>query len=324
MRPGTTALAHSNLSISWQVLCKARAAGFKDTHIVVLGALLDSLQRYDGIAQGVFVARISRHDIAHITGLTPSQVQRALSHLCDERLIWRAQDAKVSGEVSWTLLSARALRWFGLRGGLEITTLPSHAFLHALINEHVSVAQELLSCWDGCVMPSPALASRFAGGGKRWLIIEAALSDRIAEVVPVQAATDAALGHAAVRVSLNDRVVGISESALRAHGDRVGDAALKTVDAAFIGATLSYLSARRPEAITDASLPRLVAEIAFSRHVGFVSRHNHADGARVLASCIGRGGWKMPRKMPQSWYAAASSAVFSMLNQQGVRMCVAN
>ena len=324
MRPGTTVVAPTNLSISWRVLCKARAAGFKDTHIVVLGALLDSLQRFDGIAQGVFVAKISRHEIARGTGLTPSQVQRALSYLCEQRLIWRAQDSKVSGEVAWTILSARALRWFGLKGGLEMATLPSPAFLHALIFEHVTVAQDLLSCWDSCVMPSSALASRFAGGGQRWSAIESALSDRIAEVVPVQVAADAALGYAEARVALADRVVGISESTLRSHGSVVGDSALKTVDASFIATTLGFLASRRPEVINDTTLPRLVAEIAFSRHVGFVATHNHTDGARIVASCIARGGWRTPRKMPKCWYDAASTAVFSVPHQQGVQFCLAN
>jgi hypothetical protein len=69
------------------------------------------------------------------------------------------------------------------------------------------------------------------------------------------------------------------------------------------------LAIRQPEMVRAETLPRLVAEVAYSRSAGFVFRHDAAAAIKVLASCIARPTWSRPRMIDSRWYQLACSSV---------------
>jgi hypothetical protein len=54
-------------------------------------------------------------------------------------------------------------------------------------------------------------------------------------------------------------------------------------------------------------MPKLLAEILYSRSVGFVSRHDYRHAQSVLVRTISKN-WGKPRGMWEDWYLAANAS----------------
>jgi hypothetical protein len=295
-------------------------AGLRDVHVLVLGALIESLTFTGWLEEGETTAQLSRFEISQRTGLSAQQVQRALSHLVSAGYIVRAQTAKQEGEVSRTLLTAKAVESMGMRGGADLTGTAPPELVALLIGETREVIRAVIDAWNHSEYLDTRIGNEFRGGAKAWTQIEFLVQAR-------REATRTALQEAAEAEEQNRAAEEAGEYPLALPGGEtvVLDAkpyrasgatpAQRCVDMRFVRDTLVHLTLKHPALVRRDALPKLVAEIAFSRSAGFVFRHDAGSAVRILASCLARSSWSRPRKMDQHWYSLANAAV----RPQGVR-----
>ena len=298
--------------LNWSI--RLFKAGLRDVHIHVLGSLIESLEATGGLAEGETTVQLSRWELAQRTGLSTQQVQRALSHLVTQGYIVRNQLTKKDGEVSRTLLTAKAVELMGLEGGANLSGSAPPELVTLLIGEARSVIDAVITAWNESTLPSEALIRAFRGGPKAWAQVEFLLTARmdayLHAISDAQVAADAA-GAAESRGEYpltlpNGEVFELATAPFRTSGDTP---ALRSVDMRFVRDTLTLLAIRQPDLVRAETLPRLVAEVAYSRAAGFVFRHDAAVAVKVLASCISKPNWSRPRKIDNRWYQIACNAV---------------
>nr|WP_281719827.1 helix-turn-helix domain-containing protein [Nitrosomonas nitrosa] len=298
--------------LNWSI--RLFKAGLRDVHIHVLGSLIEALEVTGGLADGETTVQLSRWELAQRTGLSTQQVQRALSHLVTAGYIVRNQLTKKDGEVSRTLLTARAVEAMGLEGGADLSGSAPPELVNFLIGEVRPVIDAVVTAWNNHTLPNEGVVAAFRGGPRAWAQVEFLLTARMEEhlhaLSDAQVAAEAA--HEAESrgeylLSLPDgQVVGLTAAPFHTSGNTP---ALRSVDMRFVRDTLSLLAIRQPGMVREETLPRLVAEVAYSRSAGFVYRHDAAAAIKVLASCIARPGWSRPRKIDSRWYDLACGAV---------------
>lgn len=294
---------------------------------IVLAVLVEGACLIDGEPN----VAISRYEIATRCGLSWQKVQRALTELHERGLIGRRQHAKKSGEVALTVVSAKAYALFGLEGGADIgpASLPRE-FWGLVAGESEAVISTVARLWREGELPTPELSVSFRGAGRAWAQIEFLLSGR-AETMAYERL--AAAEEASHRNQLEEAgkhtldlpdgsTVVFDQAALRSmDGENYADAAFRSADLRFARDTLAILCSRFPGMVTHENVARLSAEILFSRQKGFVWKHDYSDACRVLASVIGRGDWKRPKRMETRWYEACAATLHPFYSQ-GVQPCV--
>ena len=293
---------------------------------IVLAVLVEGACLIDGEPN----VAISRYEIATRCGLSWQKVQRALTELHEKGLIGRRQQAKKSGEVALTVVSARAYALFGLEGGAAIgpASLPRE-FWGLVAGESEAVISTIAQLWREGALPTHELSTAFRGAGRAWSQVEFLLSGR-AEAMAYErlAAAEEADNRKALEeagkhtLDLPDgSVVLFDQAALRSmDGETYSDAAFRSADLRFARDTLQILCLRFPGMVTQENVARLSAEILFSRQKGFVWKHDYSDACRVLASVIGRGEWQRPKRMEQRWYEACAASLHPVYSQ-GVQHC---
>ena len=298
--------------LSWSI--RLFKAGLRDVHIHVLGSMIESLEATGGLADGETTVQLSRWELAQRTGLSTQQVQRALSHLVSQGYIVRNQVTKKDGEVSRTLLTAKAVEAMGLEGGADLSGSAPPELVALLIGETRPVIDAVVSAWNDSTLPSDTLINAFRGGPKAWAQVEFLLTARMdaylhacsdAQVAAEAAGAAESRGEHLLTLPNGD-VYELRTAPFQTSGDTP---ALRSVDMRFVRDTLTLLAIRQPELVRAEALPRLVAEIAYSRSAGFVFRHDAAAAIKVLASCSARPTWSRPRNIDTRWYQLASSAV---------------
>ena len=273
---------------------------------------------------------MSRYEISRRTGLSWQQSQRALGVLQEKGLIGRRQNAKAAGETAITLVSAGAYALFGLQGGAKIGSngLPNE-FGPLLAGESESLIQLVSDAWAAGVQIETGVGANFRGGSRRWAQIEFLLAGRMEQLqqetmaaIAQAEATEAeeAAGQYGLDLPSGERLI-FDQKAFQ-HATSGLDTAIRGSDIRFARDVLEILCTRAPERVNSKSAPRLAAEILFSRQKGFVWRHDYSAACRVVASVIGRGTWKKPNRIDETWYRSALASV-RCGRPQGVQTCVA-
>lgn len=302
------------------------AAGLKHVESIVLAALVESAALIDGEPN----VAMSRYELADRTGFSWQQVQRALSSLHAAGWIGRRQNAKRSGEVAVTLVSAKAYALFGLQGGADIGApdLPRE-FAELLAGESAALTKAVADAWREGVFPSAEACREFRGPSRVWAQIEFLLNARLETLMTQRQAAfeeaelieaDEEAGRYWLDLGSQGRV--LFDRQRMEEATRHDGVAIRSADLRFAKDVLEILNSRSPGAVTASNVGTLAAEILFSRQCGFVWRHDYSDACRVLAAVIGRGGWKRPKRIDSSWYAACRSSV-KAVHPQGVRTCAA-
>lgn len=298
--------------LNWSI--RLFKAGLRDIHIHVLGSLIEALEATGGLADGETTVQLSRWELAQRTGLSTQQVQRALSHLVTTGYIVRNQLTKKDGEVSRTLLTARAVEAMGLEGGANLSGDAPPELITLLIGEVRPVIDAVITAWNDHTLPTEGVIATFRGGPKAWAQVEFLLTARMDAhlhalndaQVAAEAADDAESRGEYLLSLPSGQVIALAAAPFQTSGNTP---ALRSVDMRFVRDTLSLLAIRQPEMVRAETLPRLVAEVAYSRSAGFVFRHDAAAAIKVLASCIARPTWSRPRKIDSRWYQLACSSV---------------
>lgn len=298
--------------LNWSI--RLYKAGLRDIHIHVLGSLIESLEVTGGLADGETTVQLSRWELAQRTGLSTQQVQRALAYLVEQGYIVRHQATKKDGEVARTLLTAKAVAAMGLEGGANLTGNAPPELVALLIGEARPIIEAIVTAWNDGTMPAESVSKGFRGGPKTWTQVEFLLTARmelcLQSLSEAQEAAEAAInaeakGEFTLPLPTGETITLRSEP-FRTNGE---SPALRCVDMRFVRDTLSFLAIRHPRMVTLEALPRLVAEIAYSRSAGFVHRHDASSAMKVLASCIARSDWSRPRKMDARWYRLAQASL---------------
>lgn len=305
--------------LNWSI--RLYKAGLRDVHIHVLGSLIESLETTGGLAEGETTVQLSRWELAQRTGLSTQQVQRALAYLVDQGYIVRHQAMKRDGEVARTLLTAKAVAAMGLEGGADLCGNAPPELIALLIGEARSVINAVVSAWNDGTMPAQHVSTEFRGGPRAWTQIEFLLNARMeaclqslseAQDAAEASALSEARGEFALAIPSGETITLRSEP-FRVLGETP---ALQCVDMRFVRDTLTCLAIRHPRMVTLEAIPRLVAEIAYSRSAGFVHRHDASAAVKVLASCIARPSWSRPRKIDARWYRLAQASLLPQVDRR--------
>lgn len=298
--------------LDWSI--RLYKAGLRDVHIHVLGALVEVLDVTGCLAQGETTVQMSRWEIAQRTGLSTQQVQRSLTHLVKTGYIVRAQLSKKDGEISRTMLTAKAVEAMGMKGGANLTGDVPPELVALLIGEGRDLINHVVDAWNAGRLADAGSGRDFRGGTRAWAQIEFLLAARMeAHQAALQAAQEAQeeaaeaeqRGEYPLALPTGETVVLASEP----FKDATNAPALRCVDMRFVRDTLAQLAMRQPALVRLDTLPRLVAEIAYSRSAGFVFRHDAGAAVRILASCISKPSWSRPRSIDNRWYSLAKNAV---------------
>jgi DNA-binding transcriptional ArsR family regulator len=295
----------------------------------VLGTLVEALLDTGLLEEGETTVRLSRREIAERTGLSVQQVQRALTSLAEQGYIARVQRVKRDGEVADTLLLPKAFEALGIAmersGDVNVGAEIPRELAELLVGESRDVVDAVVAAWSSSCPLDQRIGSRFRGGARRWAEIEFLVGARVEakhvemldalERAKVTAEAEAR-GEYAWQLPDGTQVL-LSADAYRSCGR---SPAQRSVDMRFVRCVLVALASKRPDLVTRERLPGLIAEIAYSRTVGFVRRHDAAPAIRVLASCVARPTWSWPRGMGRDWLTLAEASV----HPQGVRSRFAN
>lgn len=290
------------------------ALGLNHNEMLVLAALVEVAS----LIPGEPTAAISRYELAdRIQVLSWSQVQRALTSLTLKCLIARRQNAKASGEIAVTVVSAAAFNCFGLEGGAEIghSGLPSE-FSELIVGESEATISAIAQAYRNGEVLTAAECSAFRGGSRRLAQIEFLLESRMCTALAEAQAAAEDLQAEAEREArglytltlASGESLEFDQQALR-ESTQLGDSAIKGADIRFARDVLERVDQRSPGLITARNASTLAAEILFSRQKGFVWRHDYSDACRVVASVITRGSWSAPGRMTRSWYSLVKPAV---------------
>lgn len=280
----------------------------------VLGFLVGALEETQMIAEGDLTVRYSRYEIQSALGLTESQVKTALGGLVAAGCIDRDQPTKKDGVTARTLLLPKALRLMGCTtADVPKNDVPSYVS-GLLIGEDLAVIKAVTDAWAETAPCPVSIESLYRGGSHKLEQLQMVLAERhvahqekILEAVEAQDARRAADERGEHELTLPDGVkVVLSRDRFK---EAAGGGLANLSDMRFNRDAIERLIEIAPKMVTLKTLPRLLADIAYSRTNGFVRTKDATQAIRILASCIQRPTWSKPRKMSNHWYTAASAAV---------------
>lgn len=287
-------------------LVAMRALGLRDNDFMVMAAFVEVAVLDVSDAR----VKISCWEVAKRTKLHLTAVKRSIAKLIQLQLLARRQDVKAAGETAWTQVSRAACALMGVDGGAMIAGLPPE-LQSALAGELVSVCRDVAQAWKACEPMPVSVESAWLSGVGRLDRVRSMLctrshlaSEKVLEAHQARVDQLAEEGKGVVRISCPG-------------GSQVVVDALKLdsmvscpADVGFGRDVLHELAVRHPELVTPTSVPRLLAEILYSRSVGFLSGREYTPAVRILASCIGgeKKPWGRPRGMWPEWYDASTFA----------------
>ena len=248
--------------------------------------------------------------LANSLGRSPFQIKRALAGLVKTGAIVRRQVAKAKGETAWTVLTDRGLAWVGRVGetGIPADLPPELRQLLAL--EGAVFVDAVVAAWREREPLDPRLRAECRAGDRNYDRLEAYLRDQMidaAEALATACAEDRAdqekIAAGIVSFDCDDGAVDIDVGAFKA-----AKGTIATVDLVWCRDVLRRVRQVKPGFVTVSRLPELVAEVGYSRAVGFVARHDAEQAHRALVATMTRRAWSRPKGIRDSFYAAANGA----------------
>lgn len=289
-------------------LLSMAASGLRLEHVALLAFFQEHAEEGEGMQP---TCCLPLWDIASRLGMSIDQTKRGIRALTAAGAIARRQPVKAKGESALTVLTDRAVAW--LQGRAGHTALPAH--LPRSLRELLTFAtpdfvQRVSHAWDTYEL-LPAHPPEDCGLPRTdYDLIAHALAERIAERAELlaeaaaeQAEDDALAAQGQVQIRCSDGHVVVDSTPFAAQKGALG-----AVDLRFVRDVLHRLKDRQPGLVTVDAMPRLVAEIAYSRVIGYVSRHDAERAQRALVATLARGTWGRPRGIKPAFYAAARTA----------------
>lgn len=284
-----------------------RKAGLKDHDVLVLGCYVE-VACLDPDSASVL---LSCFEVAKRTGLSLATTKRATSKLMQSGLMVRRQDVRQSGVIAWTQVTKAACALFGVGGGAtHADGLPSEVKV-ALASESVTVCTAVSRAWEACEgLPADA-ENLWRGGARRLELVRSYLAARAVEALEQAVATaehreqavhEAAQGLVRIPCPNGEEVV--------VDVNRFDASVSCPADVGFARDVLIELGLRKPDLVTPTSVPKLLAEVLYSRSVGFVAGREYTPAVRILVSCITsqERPWSRPRGIWDVWYGASHAA----------------
>jgi hypothetical protein len=249
-------------------------------------------------------------EIAQGTGLSEHQVKRGLRALSESGAIVRRQLVKAAGEAAVTVLTDRAQAWLGGAGQGSIPAELPKRLRELLIFESPEFVAQVAHCWRDYEALPESLRAHCSVGDAAFEEMASSLRQRL-----LDAAEQVALAHADERAEREQVAQGIipfqcddGEVAFDTHALQARQGAVAAIDLLLVRDVLRRVKERCPGMVTVARLPILVAEIGYSRTIGFVAHHDAELAQRVLVATLARGGWGRPKGIKESFYVGVSSA----------------
>lgn len=287
-----------------------RAAGISDPNTIAILLFLKENLRSSGDDQPH--CGLTAWDIARQTGLSVHQVKRGFRSLMAAGAIVRKQLVKAAGEAAITVLTDRARTWLDLDGAGEggIPADMPRELRELLVFESSAFVDQVAHAWRAYEPLAESLRTQCCLGARAYEQIEAAVRHRLldaAETVAEAHAEERAdreqLEQGIVQFDCEDGIVAFDAQSLRQKGGAVG-----SVDLLMVRDVLRKVRQRRPGFVTTGRLCGLVAEIGYSRTIGFVSQHDAEVAARILVSTVTRPTWNRPKGIKDKFYSDVASA----------------
>ena len=284
-----------------------KKAGLKDHDVLVLGCYVE-VACLDPDSASVLLSCV---EVSRRTGLSLATTKRATSKLMQSGLLVRRQDVRQSGVIAWTQVTKAACTLFGVGGGASHADgLPSDVKV-AMASESVTVCSAVSRAWKACEGFPVDAENLWRGGARRLELVRSYLAARSVEALEQavataehreQAAQEAAHGLVRIPCPQGEEVV--------IDVKRLDACAPCPADVEFARDVLIELGLRKPDLVTPTSVPRLLAEVLYSRAVGFVAGREYTPAVRVLVSCISSQDrpWGRPRGIWDVWYGASQAA----------------
>lgn len=258
------------------------------------------------LEEGESSTALSSFELASLTGMTSSAVQRALNNLRAAGLIARHQHIKQKGCVSLTLITPKGIDILSPSVyGVDGSPLPA-SVLAELVGEPLAVTQACARAWAEGTLPSSADLTDFRGGSSAYARLMAQLranvearTQAVEEAIAEAEAEETAAAQGRVTIPLSDGATLELDSA------KFAEVSPRAVDLAFVRDVLFRVMARGRRLTPDLAI-RLAGEICYSRAAGFVRDHTWDSGVAVLASCVTRSTWSRPRSITPAWYASVA------------------
>lgn len=307
------------MNITIAGLIEARAAGFGLNDLIVLAVLNDCA--WDDADTGR-VADSATWELAQRTGLSKHQVEHAVAKLAKAGAVARRQLVKRAGESALTLICDLGRRVLGEANAHDVPADMPQSLRNLLVGRSAAFRLAVREAWESRQPLAPGARDAFAGLPREFDAVESALREnalcameRISTEIRAQQQLDLEEANGLYTFETDDGVVQMDRRVLVE-----SKAAPAGIDLRFVRDVLSRVRSRRPGLVTRARLPELVAEIGYSRLLGFVSRHDAAHAERALVATLSRGGWSRPRGIRDSFYSLTRSSV---RYPQGGDRCVA-
>jgi hypothetical protein len=285
-----------------------RKLGIKDTGIY--GILLFLHENSRTTDEELAHCGLPVWEIAQRTGLSQDQVKRAMRALSECGAIARGQLVKQKGEAAVTVLTDRAMTWLGSEGQGVIPADMPRQLRELLVFESRAFVAEVAEAWRQYAPLPERLREECTCGASYFGQIEAAVRQRLldaAESVAVAHAEERAdrdqLAKGVVQFDCEDGTVAFDSQILKAQGGAVGG-----IDLCLVRDVVRRVRERRPGLVTVARLPTLVAELGYSRTLGFVARHDAEDALRVLVATMSKESWSRPKGIRPAFYQQVACA----------------
>lgn len=236
-----------------------------------------------------------------------SEVQRSINKLASLGLIARRQRDKRNRDVAFTTIMPAAL----LSDGREsaVSALPV-ALAKLLIGESRAFVTAVNQAYHQSRTLHAREAGEFRGVAADLAQIEQLLHERVGDTGEAildaitqveQRELDAQMG--ICRFALEDQSVAVIDL------DQLHASTPVPCDIALALEALRLLQVKRPGLITRTSLPRLLAEALYSRHIGFANIHDAEDAIRIIAATMARPTWSRPYSIRDTWYEATQASI---------------
>ncbi len=290
-------------------LLSMAASGLRLEHVALLAFLSEQAEEGEGLQP---TCCVPLWDIAARLGLSIDQVKRGVRALTKAGAIARRQAIKMKGEAALTVLTDRAVAW--LQGRAGRATLPGHLprkLRDLLTFCSPDFVKRLADAWDRYELLPDGDGAPSGLSDSDFEAVSRAIAERVGERVEVlataaaeQEAEEVLDAQGKVQIRCVDGYVVVDRAPFAAQ-----KGALAAVDLRFVRDVLHRVSERAPSLVTVSAVPNLVAEVAYSRVIGYVSRHDAEHAQRALVATITSGTWSRPRGIKQGFYAASSAAV---------------
>lgn len=262
---------------------------------------------------GEFTIALRVKELATACGLSPHQIKRCVAELTSGGLIVRRQDQKRPGIEAITTILPAAFAAVGITPPTpeleQIASEPLPKDLAALLcGQPVETYLQVATAWLAGQRLQPEQLSQ-GRGGQTWrqrvcrVLDRRALQIEVAACEAAQQAEQRRLAEMAGFAHVDTANGPVTVDIAQFEQDNPG-----AVKWAFIHDVLQEIRFRDPSLITRQSLPRLIAEAAYSRsYAPFCRGLEWRKGVWALGGQMAKPGWGRPHSIWEEWYVIADS-----------------